>query len=167
MEGVAQSSDADESCGLCKNGAHPKENPYDLDFRSEIPFIIASAASITYGVLMQSSNKTMPFDENELNQLNRPDVNSFDRPATYNWDVKAQQASDILRTGVIILPIMFLANHHTRSDFGSLLVMGLEVSAITYGLTLGVKHTFNRTRPLAYNENVPLEERTSVKLNMI
>ncbi|MCK5370082.1 MAG: phosphatase PAP2 family protein [Cyclobacteriaceae bacterium] len=160
-EGVAQSGDTGDSCALCKYGEHKNENPYNLDFHNEIPFIIAGTASMTYGLLMQSSNNTLPFNENELNQLDRLDVNSFDRPATYNWDTNAQKTSDILRTGIIILPIIFLTNHHTRSDFGSLLVMGLEVGAITYGITTGVKHTFNRTRPLAYNENVPLDERTS------
>lgn len=161
--GISQSNDASNSCMLCKYGEHQNENPYKLDFHTETPFIIAGVASMTYGLLMQSSNNTLPFNEDELNQLDRLDVNAFDRPATYNWDTQAQKTSDLLRTGIIILPIIFLTNHLTRSDFGSLLVMGLEVSAITYGLTLGVKHTFKRTRPLAYNENVPLNERTNPK----
>jgi membrane-associated phospholipid phosphatase len=160
-ESTAQSRNDGISCAMCKYGVHKNENPYKLDFKTEIPFIIAGAASMTYGLVMQSTNSYLPFTEYELSQLDRLDVNPFDRPATYNWDTNAQAASDILRTGIIILPIIFLTNHHTRSDFGSLLVMGLEVSAITYGLTLGVKYTFNRTRPLAYNENVPLDEQTS------
>ncbi len=166
IEGIAQLHETEDACILCKNGVHATDNPYNLDFHSEIPFVIAGAASLTFGIVMQSTNAILPFGEEELNQLNRLDVNSFDRPATYNWNLKAQQASDILRTGVIILPIVFLANHHTRSDFGSLLVMGLEVGAITLGLTLGVKHTFNRARPLAYNENAPLEERTSLNTRL-
>ena len=160
-KGLAQSTAIADSCKICKSGVHLNENPYKLDFHSEIPFIIAGATSMAYGYLMKSTDNTLPFTENELNQLDRLDVNAFDRPATYNWDTKAQKMSDILRTGIIILPIVFLTNHHTRSDFGPLLVMSLEVSAITYGLTLGVKHTFNRARPLAYNENAPLDERTS------
>ena len=39
--------------------------------------------------------------------------------------------------------------------------MGLEVTAITYGITTGVKHAVNRTRPLVYNEVVPVDERTA------
>jgi membrane-associated phospholipid phosphatase len=110
---------------------------------------------------MNATNDTQPYPENELDQLDRNDVNAFDRPATYNWNTNAQKASDILRTTVIILPIAFLANHNTRSDFGSLLIMGLEVTAITYGVTTGVKNAVNRTRPLVYNEVVPVEERTA------
>ena len=54
---------------------------------------------MTYCLLMQSSNTTMPFNEDELNQLDRLDVNAFDRPVIYYWDTQAQKASDILRTG--------------------------------------------------------------------
>ncbi len=160
-EGFAQSSETGISCALCKDGLHLNENPYKLDFKTEIPFIIAGVGSMAFGFGMQVSNNTLPFNEQELNQLDRMDVNSFDRRASYYWDTQAQKMSDILRTGVVILPIIFLTNHHTRSDFGSLLVMGLEIGAISYGITTGLKHTFNRTRPLAYNENAPLEDRTS------
>lgn len=160
-EGFAQSSETGISCALCKDGLHLNENPYKLDFKTEIPFIIAGLGSMAFGFGMQASNNTLPFSEQELNQLDRMDVNSFDRGATYNWDTNAQKMSDILRTGVIVLPIIFLTNHHIRSDFGSLLVMGLEIGAITYGITTGLKHAFNKTRPLAFNENAPLEDRTS------
>ena len=146
---------------MCIDGVHNEENPYNHSFKSEVPFIIAGVASLTFGVVMHSTNDTQPFTTDELEMLDRNDVNAFDRPATYNWNTNAQKASDILRTTVIILPIAFLANHNTRSDFGSLIIMGLEVSAITYGVTTGIKNAVNRTRPLVYNEDVPLDDRTA------
>lgn len=164
--GFPQSINDGRSCAICKNGVHQNENPYKLDFRSEIPFLIAGTASLGFGLVMQSTDNTVPFSEDELNQLDRNEVNAFDRPATYNWDTNAKKASDIFRNGVIVLPLIFLSNHHTKSDFGQLLVMGLEVGAITYGLTLGIKHTFNRTRPLAYNENVPIDEKTKINARL-
>jgi membrane-associated phospholipid phosphatase len=148
-------------CSMCKDGIHLEENPYTHDFKSELPFIISGAASLTFGIVMHAADDTHPYTVDELELLDRNDVNAFDRPATYNYNTNAQKASDILRTTVIILPIAFLANHHTRSDFGSLLIMGLEVGAITYGITTGVKHAVNRTRPLVYNEEVPVDERTT------
>ncbi len=163
---LAQSGDTYKPCAMCKDGVHQNESPYSSDFHTELPFIVAGAGAMTFGLLMRSTGNTLPYNENELDQLDRMDVNSFDRPATYNWDIEAQKMSDVLRTGVIILPLIFLTNHHTRSDFGSLIVMGLEVSAITYGITMGIKHTFNRTRPLAYNDNVPLDERTNLNARL-
>jgi membrane-associated phospholipid phosphatase len=148
-------------CSMCKDGVHNEENPYNHDFKSEVPFIITSAASLTFGIVMNATNDTQPYAVDELELLDRNDVNAFDRPATYNWNPNAKKASDIIRTTVIILPIAFLANHHTRSDFGSLIIMGAEVAAITYGITNGVKHAVNRTRPLVYNEVAPVDERTS------
>jgi len=148
-------------CSMCKDGIHNEENPYNHDFKAELPFIITSAVSLTFGIVMHATNDTQSYTVEELDQLDRNDVNAFDRPATYNWNTNAQKVSDILRTTVIILPIAFLANHNTRSDFGSLLIMGLEVGAITYGFTTGVKHAVNRTRPLVYNEVVSKDERTA------
>lgn len=151
---------------MCKDGVHNEENPYNHSFKSEVPFIITSAASLTFGIVMHSTNDMQPFTNDELETLNRNDINAFDRPASYNWNTNAQKASDILRTTVIILPIAFLANHHTRTDFGSLIIMGLEVSAIAYGITTGVKNAVNRTRPLVYNEDVPIDDRTASNSRM-
>jgi len=157
----AQTEEEDKSCRVCKSGVHLNGNPYRHDFKSEVPFIITSGASLTFALAVRLTDNTQPYSANELDQLDRNDVNAFDRPATYNWNPNAAKASDIIRTSVIILPIIFLGNHHTRSDFGSLLIMGLEVTAITYGLTTGIKHAVNRTRPLVYNEEVPVEDRTA------
>jgi len=165
-DAYSQSNDTDKSCALCKGGIHQNETPYNFDFKTELPFIIAGAGAMTYGLLMTATENTLPFTESELDQLDRMDVNSFDRPATYNWDTHAQNLSDVFRTGVVFLPVIFLTNQHTRSDFGPLLIMGLEVSAITFGITLGIKHTFNRTRPLAYNDEAPLNERTDLKARL-
>ena len=137
---------------MCKSGVHQNGNPYHTDFKGEVPYIIAGGASLAFGLVANLADKTVPYTEDELSQLDPNDVNAFDRPATNNWNPNAAKASDYIRTSVIILPIIFLGNHHTRKDIGPILVMTLEVTAITYGLTSGIKHVVNRTRPLVYNE---------------
>lgn len=151
----------EKDCRVCKSGVHQNGNPYHTDFKGEVPFIIAGGASLTFGLISNLADKTVPYTEDELSQLDRNEVNAFDRPATYNWNPNAAKASDYIRTSVIILPIIFLGNHHTRKDIGPILVMTLEVTAITYGLTTGIKHVVKRTRPMVYNEEAPLEERTA------
>ena len=148
-------------CAFCKNGVHKNKNPYVKGFKYEIPFIAAGTGLLTTGFVLQSTNKTQPYKAAELNTLNRNSINAFDRPATYNYSPQAASTSDIFRIGVLILPVIFLSTHHTRSDIGSLLVMGLEVGAITYGLTLSMKNIVNRTRPYVYNPDVPVGERTN------
>jgi membrane-associated phospholipid phosphatase len=157
----AQTGEEEKDCRVCKSGVHQNGSPYHTDFKGEVPFIITSSASLAFGLVSNLTDKTVPYTEDELSQLDRNDVNAFDRPATYNWNPNAARASDFIRTSVIILPIIFLGNHHTRKDIGPLLIMTLEVTAITYGLTAGIKHIVNRTRPLVYNEEAPLEERTA------
>ena len=115
---------------------------------------------MTAATLLAQFNQKPPYQAHELDQLNREDVNPFDRPATYNWSPEAAQASDYVRTGVLILPVIFLANHHTREDFGALLIMGAEVLTINLGFTYTVKNIANRYRPFVYNENAPVDERT-------
>lgn len=158
---LAQTGEGEKDCRVCKSGIHLNGSPYHTDFKGEVPYIIAGGVSLTFGLVANLADKTVAYTEDELSQLDRNDVNAFDRPATYNWNPNAARASDFIRTSVIILPIIFLGNHNTRKDIGPLLIMTLEVTAITYGLTTGIKHVVNRTRPLVYNEEAPLEDRTA------
>jgi len=60
-----------------------------------------------------------------------------------------------------LLPAALLFNKYTRKDFGPLMLMAFEVSSINFGLSSIAKNTVNRTRPLVYNPNVPMEHRTN------
>jgi membrane-associated phospholipid phosphatase len=156
---LAQNNNDD--CILCKNGEHKNESPYKIGIKSEWPFLVVAAGAVTSGILFNVTDNTQPFSVPELEQLNRMDVNAFDRGATYNWNKNAQTASDVLLFSSIVLPTLFLINHHTRSDIGPLLVMGLEVAGITYGITSSVKFSVNRTRPYVYNTDLSNDIRTN------
>ena len=148
-------------CWLCRPGEHNNKSPYEYSFKRELPYLITGAGLVITGRILYSNNAMTPITEDELESYNRSDVNPFDRPATYNWSEDAEKASDILRAGAILLPVLFLSSRHTRSEFGSLAVMGLEVATITYGLTLSVKNIARRPRPYVYNPEAPVGERTS------
>jgi len=150
----------DESCYLCKNGEHKSESPYKYGFKKELPFLITSAGFISAGLIIKYTDNTNPFTIDQLSLLNRNTVNSFDRRATYNWNVSAQNASDIMMVGIAFLPALFLTNHHTRCDIWPILVMGLEVASITYGATASTKFAVDRTRPYVYNTDLSVEQRT-------
>jgi len=150
-----------EYCPICKNGVHINDSPYKKGFKTELPFLITSVGLMSSGFLLQSINKTDPFSEFEVNNLDRNSVNPFDRPATYNWDPDAATTSDYLAVGVLALPVLLLSTHHTRSDLGNLIVMGLEVGMINYGFTLSIKNLANRTRPFVYNPDAPMDEKTN------
>jgi len=158
---LSQDESLGNACSICKNGEHDNNSPYNKGCRIELPFFIASVGLMSSGFILQSINKTEAFSVSGVNNLDRYDVNPFDRPATYNWDTKAASASDYMAVGAMVLPAILLCTHHTRSDIGNLILMGLEVGFINYGFTLSVKNITNRTRPYVYNSDAPITERTS------
>jgi membrane-associated phospholipid phosphatase len=149
-----------KSCLICTHNVHVNEAPYDHSFKRELPFIIASGVSLTSGILASVLNTAKPFSENELDDLDINEINKFDRDAVFNYSTDAAKLSDYIRSGVTILPIVFIAEHNTRKDIKSLVVMSLEVFSITYGLTSLTKNVVNRTRPFVYNPEVDVSIRT-------
>ncbi|MFZ1808966.1 MAG: phosphatase PAP2 family protein [Cyclobacteriaceae bacterium] len=158
--GWAQKS-TDSYCSICRDHNHPDGHPYRLDFKREVPFIVSSGVILGLGLLADGLNKTTPFTVEELGDLNVNDINSFDRKYVNNYSPIDAKTSDYFRTGVTILPILLLSEHHTKEDITSLLVMSAEVMSITFGITNGVKNLVARTRPSVYNPIVPLSERTN------
>jgi len=151
----------DNYCSICRDHTHAEGRPYRLDFKREVPFIVSSGVILGVGLLADGLNKTTPFTTEELSALNVNDINAFDRRYVNNYSPIDARTSDYFRTGVTILPILLLSEHHTKEDITSLLVMSAEVMAITFGITNGVKNLVARTRPNVYNPMVPLSERTS------
>ena len=154
-------SNTEDHCSVCKNHVHISENPYRLDFKGEVPFIIASGSILGAGFLISALDDTKPFTEEQLANLNIRSINSFDRRSVFNQSSSAASASDYIRTGITIFPLLLLTEHHTKQDISALLVMSAEVMAITYGLTATTKNLANRTRPNTFNPATPLDERTS------
>ena len=146
-------------CSICKDHTHAEKPPYRLDFKREIPFIVTSGLILGTGFLAAELNNTKPYTVSELATLDVNSINSLDRKAADNYSPQDARTSDFIRTGVTILPILLLSEHHTKSDITSLLVMSAEVMAITFGITSTVKNVVNRARPLVYNFEVPLDER--------
>tara|TARA_B100000809_G_scaffold55257_1_gene51053 strand:- start:3249 stop:4064 length:816 start_codon:yes stop_codon:yes gene_type:complete len=151
--------DAVDSLGCLKCG-HNHRSPYDFSFKHELPFILTGVGLVISSEVIKTTNSTKPFNLEELNNLDRNNVNPFDRPTTYKYKPDAAKLSDVFRTGVVIFPILFLANHHTRKDIKGLALLTTEVVVINWGLTNGVKNLVNRTRPYVYNEEVPVDVRT-------
>ncbi|NOX48901.1 MAG: phosphatase PAP2 family protein [Chlorobi bacterium] len=158
---ASQTEPRGENCPICKDGEHLNGNPYQKGIKTELPYLISGIGLVGTGFLLQALNTTDPFTIDEIDRLDRNSVNPFDRPATYNWDPNMATASDYLALGAMALPAFFLSTKHSRSQLGSLVVMGLEVGMINFGITSSVKNLSSRARPYVYNPNVPMDERTS------
>lgn len=95
----------------------------------------------------------------QIAALNKNNINKFDRWAA---DVSSDNAASISNYPFYIampLPLVLMADKHIRKDAGKIAFLYLESMAITGLLYTGSTYIWDRYRPLAYNENVPLEER--------
>ncbi len=147
-------------CWMCKNNIHAFHTPYTFGWKHEIPYIAASLGVMTTGIILDKTNGTEPYNPQQLADLNRDDVNPFDRGVTYNWSGEASNVSDVFLIGSVVSPLLFLTNKPTRSDFGWLALMSWEVLSVNYGITTTVKNLTDRPRPYVYNPDAPIEERT-------
>lgn len=148
-------------CFMCNGKVHAHVDPYNITFKRDWPYLLTGTALLTTGFVMMENDQVTPFTSTEVNALDRSDVNSFDRGATYNKSNTAREASDIiLVSSLLVMPQLFLFQNHTREDIGSLLVMSYEVLSINYGITNIVKSSVNRIRPYAYNPDYSYEQRT-------
>lgn len=132
-------------------------NPFNLDFNREILIIgTGSVAAVTAFAIMENIK---PFTPEEISLLDPANVNSFDRGAIgpYTED----HAGDVLLYTAYLLPISFLAYGETKNDILDLTLMYGEVLLIQASITGIVKGTVQRTRPFAYDDETPIEKKTS------
>ncbi|ANE53658.1 hypothetical protein SY85_21820 [Flavisolibacter tropicus] len=102
-----------------------------------------------------------PSTVEDINSLRKEDINGFDRWAADVYSPKAANTSDFFFYGSMPLPLLLLADKHIRQDAGKIGLMYLEAMSVTGLLYTGATYSTDRYRPLAYNPEVPMSERTS------
>ncbi len=132
-------------------------SPYKLSTQVDIPLAFTSVSFLTGGYLIGTTHKLPPREQ--LLNLNRTEVNRFDRGATKQNSRIAAYTSDALLYASIALPLAHLANRNSRKDFGKVAAMGAEVFVLNLGVTELVKNAVGRKRPLLYNPEVPIERK--------
>ena len=133
------------------------QSPYEFNWNKDgYIFGVGIAAGIAGLVLIENVE---PLTEAEIMALDRNDVNSFDRGATYNFSETADAISDV--TGVVcsVLGATLLTSAKVRSDFRTFAAMYAQMLIFAGALPTVVKGITLRTRPFAYNENAPLEKK--------
>jgi membrane-associated phospholipid phosphatase len=95
----------------------------------------------------------------ELDNLNKKNINGFDRWAADVWHEKAAPTSDIFFYGSIPLPFLLLIDKEIRKDALKVGFLYLEAMSVTGLFYTGSAYVWDRFRPLTYNPNVPLSER--------
>lgn len=100
-----------------------------------------------------------PSTKEQILALNKNDINGFDRWAADVYNDKAAHSSDFFFYGSMPLPLVLLADREIRKDAGKIGFLYLEAMSITGLLYTGAVYLNDAYRPLAYNPEVPMEER--------
>lgn len=124
----------------------------------DIPVAIVVDAFSFYGMSVIYGRDPVP--ESEILALNKNDINSFDRPITNNYSVKAKEASDLFFYSSMPLPLLLLFDKKIRKDGLNVGLLFLETMGTTGVLYTSSAMIVNRYRPYAYNPEVSMGTRT-------
>lgn len=132
--------------------------PYALKTGKELTLLGIGAVSLGTSVGLNSTID--PLTQAEVSALNRADINSFDRKATFHWSTGADRLSDVTLAGnAAVLGLLSLGTKPMRQDIKTVAVMFIETIALANGIERSVKGVTQRTRPFVYNPVAPLDEK--------
>ncbi|MCL5991234.1 MAG: phosphatase PAP2 family protein [Bacteroidetes bacterium] len=129
------------------------ESPYKLDWTQD-GIIIGSGIGLgTVSLILDNNVKPMTIDE--FNNLNRNDINGFDRFATGKYSDNISKLSDYALGTSIVSPLLFIFSDKIKNDWFTIGVMYGETMMFSGFLSYLAKGTVQRIRPYAYNTEIP------------
>jgi membrane-associated phospholipid phosphatase len=142
--------------------AVPAPRPADVPVYQLKPSVDIPVTAIGTGWSLYAFTKIYskdPSTKEQIQALRISDLNRFDRWAADVYSDKAANTSDFFFYGSMPLPLVLLADKDIRKDAGKIGFLYLEAMSITGLLYTGSVYVKDRYRPLAYNPEVPMEER--------
>lgn len=134
-----------------------KSSPYQTDLVKDGIWITTGIGLNALGVLMIQNKAGLT--EAEVQALDKEDIWKVDRWAAGKYSKKDDELSYLPFYASFALPIAFLPSDAERNNFGQISVLYLETMATVgamFTITAGAVH---KSRPLVYNENLPMKER--------
>jgi membrane-associated phospholipid phosphatase len=131
---------------------------YKLKPAVDIPITAIGAGWSIYAFGKIYSKDPIPLDV--VQNLDKNDVNGFDRWGAGLTSKKAAEVSDLFFYGSMPFPLILMFDRHIRKDAGKIGFLYLESMAITGLLYTGSTYLTNRYRPETYAESIPAEDRT-------
>jgi membrane-associated phospholipid phosphatase len=133
--------------------SNTKTEIYNINYKWELP-VTAIAAGITLYNFSRISKKSNP-TEQQLEALNRDNVNTIDRWSMHPYSKSLDQLSYIPLYIAIPLPLLFLTDSKMRKDFLKLSYLYVETLAATGLLYSTAVNLTNRFRPFTYYSDAP------------
>jgi len=143
-------------CLLVAPNSVRAQSPYSLDSTREWTLLGTGVALGIGGLFM--INRVEPLTPDEINRLDANDINAFDRGSMQ--PLRDDNAGDAMAVASYLVPLTFLARDDTRDDFKTLGTMWVEATLLNLGINGIVKAAVERTRPYAYDPDVPMDKKT-------
>lgn len=138
--------------------AQDYESPYETDFLKDGAWITGAVGLNVLGFhLIQNKDY---LTEAEVNALDKNDVWKIDRWAAGNYNPNHDELSYIPFYASFALPLAFLPSDAERHNFGQIAVLFVETMATTGAAFTITAGAIDKPRPLVYNENIAMSERT-------
>jgi len=142
-----------------------RHSVYHVNYYVDVPVTCVATATAFWGLSIVTGKS--PLDSLYVIRLDANDINRFDRSATRQdagFAPTARSISDFTMGFSQAMPFLLFLDREIRRDWGGVLTLILETQAVTGNLySWGGTVPFDRTRPMAYNENVAWNERTDAR----
>lgn len=131
---------------------------YKLNYPVDIPITAIGTGWTLYAFTqIYSKDKST---EDQILELNKNDIPKIDRHGADVYNTKASDVADMIFYTSMPLPALLMFDKSIRKDAFKTAYLYLESMAITGMLYTSAVYFKDRYRPYAYNENVPMSERT-------
>ncbi len=134
-------------------------SPYEWNWVRDGIWTGASFGTSAYGLILIKNKDDITVEQ--VNALNKDDINVFDRWAAGNSSEDANKISDLPFAASFVLPFGLLFNDDINDHSGQFIGMYLQSLSTTSALYAVTAGLVNRTRPYVYDENNDIGRRTS------
>ncbi|MBO6516116.1 MAG: phosphatase PAP2 family protein [Bacteroidia bacterium] len=139
----------------------PQDKVYQVNHSWEVPLTLGGFGLVYLGYDRLRSHSELGVDR--VNNLDKDKINSFDR-AVFKHGADgyeaAQRNSDIWVNSLSAAPLLLLLDKPIRKEWANFLTLYLEshlLGSVVYELSA---FSITRPRPLTYNPDVPMSERS-------
>ncbi|EJF11198.1 phosphatase PAP2 family protein [Pontibacter sp. BAB1700] len=132
-------------------------SPYKTKFTIDAPITAAGMGLSYYGLTRMQDKEGLT--EQQIANLNRNQVNSFDRFSVGYDSEQAKKISDIPFYGSFALPFFLAFDDDVRSNAGQVFGLYVQTMAVTGAIFTMTSAFAPRTRPLVYSPDVEMGEK--------
>ena len=136
------------------------QHPYKISFEKESKVIGVGVLTALTGYYFETQPK--PLTLNEISNLNKNDINSFDRSAVNFYSKTYNTYSNLMVGAGMSLPLAFTFITETKNDIPVIGIMYIENLLYAFFLPSFTKGGIERIRPYVYNTDVPLSEKLNI-----